>query len=338
MLPLLSCGELPDPESVLQETPRPLGFRAEVVEPGEASVDLLPIPADRVRSDPLPGDVVEISAFVASADGELDVGAMDPAWFLCPRGGCVSTLGFEGGGEPCEGERPEDAACLLTRGERAHFVMPPFDPELPLDRQLYIRVAFVGHAEDGPSTDTCIERLGSVNRPRWDGCVVGYHAFAYGPLARVVELADQQGIELPDDVDEPEVSALVVPHFNPEITALRLSPTYRGFVPDESRTIVAQPGGVTRIERGYPYSFEVPYDPRDAQTGVLLIDGQLDLMVGEPLASVWTDTPGVYEGSSFVPADQLVWPQGDRFSLFVVIDDSFGGRAWSTFTFEVVDP
>ena len=63
LLWLCSCGDEPDPAWLLTEEPRLLASRVEVVEPGPLSYGFLPIPADRVRSQALPGDTVEVSAW-----------------------------------------------------------------------------------------------------------------------------------------------------------------------------------------------------------------------------------------------------------------------------------
>lgn len=341
LLPLLSCGEATEGRWLLQETPRVLAFRTEVVEGGPWSGGLLPIPADRIRSEPLPGDTVELSAFVVSADGVVPDEVLEPAWFLCPGGACLSELGFPGAGEACGDVLPEEVPCALPTGPRPRFVMPGLNPELPLVEQVWPRVAFVAHAEDGPSTERCIELIGDPDRPARDGCIVGYHRIFPGPFSRLLQLALAEDVELPDieELDPELLDVPVQPHFNPELTFMRLVPFFDGGAVHEGRVVEAYPDQVTVLEPGYAYVHDGAADPRDGQTSVGWVSGELNLNWDTfPGLTVWTDTPGIY-GELFGSAALLRAPETPgRFRVFAVLKDSRGGADWATFTFEVREP
>lgn len=317
-----------------------LAIRTEVVEEGPWSREgLLPIPADRTRSEPLPGDTVELSAFVASADGVVPDEVLDPAWFLCPSGPCLSELRFPGAEEACGDVLPDEVPCSLPRGARSRFLMPGLDPEVPLAKQLDVRVAFVARAVDGPSTERCIELIVDSARPSREGCIVAYHRIVYGPLTRLMTLVLEEGIELPEVEFEVEQLELPIqPHFNPEFAFLRLAPVFEGVEDPSWRTVDAYPDQVTVLEPGYAYVFERTVDPRDSQVSLRWSeDGFSTSRRIEPDVTTWTDTPGIY--GEFRGREALLRApvKPGRFTLFgVVVSDR--GIGWATFPFEVREP
>jgi hypothetical protein len=71
------CSEYsPSPADQLSDDREIIGLPLEVVAEGPNSNGLLPIPADRVRSEGLPRDTLLAEALVASADGRIDVAAL----------------------------------------------------------------------------------------------------------------------------------------------------------------------------------------------------------------------------------------------------------------------
>ncbi len=335
------CGDFPEAPWVLRAEPRLLGFRVEVVEAGPNSAEgLLPIPADRVRSQPLPGDVVELSAFVASSDGEIPTAAIDPVWLLCPVGPCLSVLNEPGARDACGDLVPERLPCLLPAGETSRFVAPNFDPALAFEEQVGFRVALVGHSTDDTTTSDCLDRMGDRSKPRWDGCVAGYFGLTYGPTTRVLKAALEAGIEVTGEDFEPEdLDFPVAPLFNPESVPLVIEPTEVEVSFFGANKFVATSDAVTVLEAGAAYSILEAIDPRDAQTLVGLGgDGVVRRLRSSPSFSVTTDTPDTLEfrnrGDWVIHAPQTP----GHFEVFVLLSGPALGSAWSGFEFEVREP
>jgi len=334
-----ACGDLPQDAWVLQEEPRVLAFRSEV-EPGPFSDRLLPIPADRVRNQPLPLDTVEVDAWVVSADGEWDLSEIEPAWFLCPRGACLSTLGLPGAGEPCGEGVPEDVACRLpTRGDVARFAAPVWDPEIPLLEQGAFQVEMVGHYLDDVTTEDCIRSAGDRAEPSLHGCIIGYDVIAYGPRVRTYSLGLEQGLELPDfELPPTEFDVPVVPHHNPEIVPLSLVPLFEPLRPDLSRVRRAHPYETTPLEPGYVYLIAGTHDSRDLQLSLFVSDGQLTRGGSFVQAYAATATPGVLDYDEALGWLIRVPEEPGDFTLYVSLLDSAAGAAWAPFDFEVLAP
>jgi|GEM_PF-2215282 len=338
LLALCACGEAPDPPWLLGETPRVLAFRTEVVEPGPLSYGLLPIPADRVRDEALPGDAVRVSAWVVSADREYETAELDPMWLLCPHdAGCLGSLSREP--EPCGDTVPEFEACLISRDAAPEFVMPPLADDVPLLGQRWVRVLMVGHVDDDVTTEDCLDIVAGRDATGWDRCVVGSHGVAQGPAARLYAAALEQGIEVPEggyvDTEVP-----VLPHYGPEVVPLTLMPVYRDAPPDVTRTVRAPPGQVTELEPGAVFMFHEWFDPRDEQERTVLDqDGWLSSESFRPTLIVATGTPDLirYHGDS---AKYRLWAPEEpgRYTVHLTLTTPGGGSAWGTFEFEVRAP
>lgn len=338
LLGLCACGELPEPGWLLTEEPRVLAFRVEVVEPGPLSYDFLPIPADRVRSQPLPGDTIDVSAWVVAGAHEVPTSEVEPAWFLCPRSErCVSTLGFSRAAESCEGFVPEDVACRLPDGERPRFVVPPLDPQTPLEDQTFFQIAMVGHVDEQMTTADCIELVSDPSAEDWSGCLVAYRAISLGPVLRLITFAIDAGIEVPlrliRTLDEP-----VSPPFNPEVIPLTVFPYYGDFQFDFSRSITVAPGETATLEPGVVYLSFGYADPKDVQPLVRFDPGELSTVDSRPRRSLFSSTPGVLE-FSMTPGWQIWTPEEPgSFEVRLVLGDAAGGAAWTTYNFEVAAP
>ncbi len=333
---LVACGDFPELPWVLRATPRMVSARVEVVEPGPLSAEgLLPIPADRVRSEPLPGDVVEVSALVLSRDGELTPDDLEPVWLLCPRNTCIATLRRPGALEPCGDHLPEKVACRLPS---ARFVAPQLDPSRSLAEQAVFRVALVGHTEEEMTTEDCLERFSDPEAPSWDGCISGYTVVRYGPRLRLYAIGLEQGLEVPDfDFDPAQLDVPVVPLFNPESVPLRMAPIYEGSVVDESRSFFASPNAVTTLEPGVTYTVLDYFDPRDAQSVLFLESGLVEEAFTVPEFHPVIDTPDIL---GYGQLRWVIWaPETSaQFTLYVVVSDQVGGAAWAPFDFEVREP
>jgi len=338
LLGLCACGELPEPPWLLTEEPRVLAFRVEVVEPGPLSYDFLPIPADRVRSQPLPGDTIDVSAWVVVGEREVPTQDVDPAWFLCPRStSCVSTLSRPGAAEPCVGVVPEDVACRLPDGDRPRLVVPALDPQHPLEEQTHFWIAMVGHVDGQMSTADCLQLVSDPATSDWSGCLVGYRGITLGPALRLLTHAINVDIELPEALEHP-LEERVSPHFNPEVIPFRLSPYHGGLMFDFSRAITAIPGQTTTLEPGTVYSAGAFRDPKDTQALAVIKPTGVSTEVSRPQRSLFSSEPGVLD-LSMTPGWQVWAPEEPgSFEVRVVIHDQAGGTAWETFTFEVAAP
>jgi hypothetical protein len=335
-----SCGEFPEAPWVLRDEPRVLGYRVEVVEVGPNSAEgLLPIPADRVRSQPMPGDVIEISAFIASADGETPVEQLDPVWLLCPAGACLSVLNEPGARDACAGAVPERVPCVLPSAEKARLMAPLFDPSVALQEQAGFLVALVGHTTDDTTTQDCLDRMGDRGKPRWDGCLAGYFGVSYGPTTRLLKLAFDEGIEVRDEeFDAQDVDFSVPPLFNPESVPLLIAPDGVSPTLEQAYRFFASPDTVTALEPGKAYRVLAAVDPRDGQTLVGLHDDGVTRRLSFPGFSLFTDTPDTLEFRNFGEWVIHAPETPGRFELFVLLSGPANGSSLATFEFEVSEP
>ncbi|MEM6296923.1 MAG: hypothetical protein AAGA54_37005 [Myxococcota bacterium] len=334
-----ACGDVPDPLWLLGDEPRVLAFRVEVVEPGPASEGLLPIPADRIRSQPLPGDTVEVSAWVADAVDEYATEDLDPAWFICPRdASCIESMQRPEAFESCEGPVPSRVACRIARGARPRFEIPPLDPALLLEEQAALRLAMVGHTDPDLDTERCIERISDPSGPDWTGCIVGYRIILLGPVARLVTHAVDEGFE-PESFVPPDPAVPVIPTYNPEVTTLVLAPYYGRSPADTSRAVRVEPGGTATLEPGAVYVTESFFDPKDQQDFVIFAaDGIPGFGPFSPSRMVYTASPDILEFS--IRGGWRIWTPTEpaTFSMLSVLFDPAGGIAWTTYHFEVAAP
>lgn len=349
LLAVAACGEGLDPPGLLGEDPRVLAFRVEVVEPGPLSYGLLPIPADRVRDEALPGDVVELSTWVVSAQREYETAQLDPAWFLCPESGsCVSSLARPSAQEPCTEQVPETVACRLGQGESPRFAMPQLNTELPLLDQYAVRIVMVGHTAEDRTTQGCVDIVSDPGGSAWDGCIVGAHILPMGPAPRLYSHAIDLGLELPGPLFGDLRDELVVPHFNPEVTSMRLTPVFSNGSRDSTRVVEAWPGEVAILEPGYVYSAGDAFDTRDLQPFTRLEEDGLSsgTDVFPPRVTLSTGTPGVLRlvtseqtTDEFAFTRRIVAPEDPAtFSVHLVLTSPAGGGAWATYLFEVPEP
>ena len=320
----------------LREQPGILAFRVEVVEAGPLSVGLLPIPADRVRSEPLPGDLVEVTPWVVSETGEWPLEDLDLAWFLCPPGACLSTLRQPGAGEPCGEFSPKRLACRLSSDDVVRLSAPQLDPSEALFDQTSFRIAVIGHWGEGSSTESCVEGLVDLEHPRWDGCIAGHRTMNYGPVNRWYT----EGLRVFGSVDEVEIDPellndFIAPHFNPEPVPLRLVPLFEGRLSDQERSVAAAPYQVTQLEPGYVYNLTDVSDPRDAQFVVGVYNMGEVRGPFDPEYVPYTDTPGTLD--YLEPHGWLLRPteENHSFNIYFVLRDAAGGVTWAVYPFEV---
>jgi hypothetical protein len=319
------CGEVPDPPWVLGEDPLVLALRTEVE--GEGLSSFL-IPAGRVRAEPLPGETIRITPFVADHDGEVDLARLAPHWLLCPldSSGCISTLDEPGAGRPCSGWPDEHVACTLGPATVLELEIPALDPDRTLQEQVGLQIAFIAGDPALTSTDACLQALQREKTGSLRGCLLAYTFVRLGPLASLAALAQQQGVALGIELDEeiPLATATVQPNFNPEIQQL--------FLFGGGREITAQRDTVTVLPPGVLFGWETPGDPRDQQYYAEL--GELSILpLQESLDSALFFTePDLRQTFR----QQFTTASGaPSFTIFVVLSDRRGGQGWGRFDFEV---
>jgi hypothetical protein len=304
----------------LRDAPMVLGLRLEVVEAGPNSDDLFPVPADRVRAEPLPGDVVVPRAWIADVTGELDPEVFDPQWMLCYRGSdCLPAETSTS----CEDAFPDDVACLLGRGASPRAVVPALDPDRDWRQQAGLRLAFVGAEPGVTTTDACMAKLRRRPLPVLTGCLRAEASISIGPLGRLAELAG--AIDLPEADDLPSEQ----PNYNPELGAFPLAAA-----DNDDEFLVVRPGVMNEIPSERLYSLRRAADDRDAQLVIYPTSAAENGPFGyyERLETLfWVDRPGTYAGLLFTPAD-------GEFSLYGVIEDDRGGRGWARYDFVVAGP
>jgi len=325
-LPLVACIPSPPPPSLLSDEPEIIGMSMELVEPGPLSVDLLPIPADRVQSEALPGDRVRVTALAARRDGQLDLDALGARWLLT-RTLQLSNLELS----PCDPSDPLGTveSCDAGVGASVEFLVPGIAADRDIYQQNVYTLVVVGLEV---STDECVDRIrAGPERFSWD-CMIGLRSVDLGPVPRLVAAMQQQGIpldpqgelELPELPDLPELPELV-PNFAPRTPWITLSRF------GEVRRV--WPGERVQLPAGARFDLLAVEEGRDSQDYVLLgYDGEL-LRGIENISRAWHATEPVVEFEVLaVPDDEV------SFTIFVVTTDSRSSQTWVHFDFDVVPP
>src|SRR5690606_24003488 len=165
-------GELPRYAWELGEAPRALLIRTDVVEDGPVAEGVASVQVGRRRAELLPGDVVELNALVATADGPIDLEESNAAWFFCAEACPLSTLDDE---QPCDEAEPFEAkSCFAGRG-RPRLVMPGEIRPIPIPPRLWSQVVVVsGRSAD--ETETCLSKLRDGLRESVQGCAIAARA------------------------------------------------------------------------------------------------------------------------------------------------------------------
>jgi len=325
------CAPPPLPPWVITE-PSLLGLSIVVADEGPNSVNLIPVPADRVRTQPLPEDTVELEVLIADPDGTRESSDFDPIWLRCPLTGarCFSPLRDPGNGLPCEDDEQE-VTCVLGRGPTTRAVLPPLPPPNPLNpapslRRLGVVVGIPGEQ----STDECIAELGSDPYTDLQGCMIAVHEFNLGPNRRLQELQARTATSGPG-ADEFEFTPFVEqPGFNRDIARL-------DFRTDESSTTFrAEPSQVTVLP---PFSelFVAEFgDPRDGPVDAprLPFETSSQSVLLPQLPRIYATEPGLLGGLGLTLRTGDV---GQEFQLIVTLTGAGGWQTWETFDFVVED-
>ena len=320
----VACGESPAFDNLVTEA-RALAIRIEVVDTGPYSVDLIPVPADRVRASGLPGDTVRAEALIVDPTGIRDPVEFDPRWFLCSRIDLCSRPGALESAGACGDVLPVATACELPRDPSPSWTVPELPPHFdnPYD-VLFPAVMLVAGVPGQRSTDDCVAELAAHERESFDDCVLAYADARLGPLGPLLRAAIDSGA-VPDDGIEMLMPALdeLQPNFHPAITRLRLDEL------GSNLAILAQyfaePGAPLTVPAEAEFSIFLERDPRDAQLPSTM--SRSEYLYG----SVFALDPAVATRSG------VLRPPAGRSTLIGILIDDRGGVDWATFPIQVED-
>lgn len=323
------CAPAPLPPWVITE-PTILGLRLVVVEEGPNSVNLIPIPADRVRTQPLPGDTVELDLLIADADGIRDPNDFDPVWIRCPLTGarCFSWLRDPGNGLECTDDEQE-VACVMGRGPVTRTVIPPLvDPNLWDAAMGTRRFAVVVGVPGERSSDDCVEELGNDPYTDLNGCLLAIHEFTLGPEQRLqqIRIASVDSAGLPPDFEF--TPFLEQPGFNREIARIDFR------TDDSPASFRAEPGEVTALPPFTELFVSEFGDPRDGPTDSprLPFETSINSVLLPTLPHIYTTESGLLGGLGLTLRTGDV---GQEFQLMVTLTSAGGWQTWDTFDFVV---
>jgi hypothetical protein len=350
------CFPTPDPPWLVGDRPELLAVRIEVVEEGPLSDIVAPVPADRVRTDALPGDTIAFRPWVIDRERVHDEAELDVAYFACLGQSCIDEMQSPSGVIPCADLlRLGPRVCALGRGADARLVLPTaVDTEIALIDQVSV-LAIAG--EPGViGTDACIDALRDWPSGDISHCMLLERRIGIGPQwALNLLLADifdeQDGDTTTGDTDDttggdestggdpfappPEVF-FEWPNFNPEVERFAVRILRRG----EGRAFDHAPGDRIRVRPGDEVAISHIRDPRDAQSFVsdeLTADGTY-LRKHELLTEQWyathplspfTDLPGDVTVRFEVPRDVAA------FRVDLRLNDLDNGYGWGSLYFEV---
>jgi hypothetical protein len=320
LIVLCACTLDVPPSWLLGDDPEVIGLRMEVISDGPYSTGFLPIPADRVRSEALPGDTIRFVPLAADIDGVVELAPLDPHWIL--SGGSLNVARQTSG--TCVPEQPidPDTACMLGRGAEIDFVVPPLLRGVPLVEQ---RPSIVLVAGIDRSSAECVELLASDSLVGASECLIAFRRINLGPVPRIGEIAIEQGVPLPDNLEGIDLSdeALAMqPDFSP-------IPPYLSFWGAGLETLI-WPDEVTTVpaDAGFDMGFGV--DARDMQDFVSVNAlGEIQMRSEDVSPQVHITAPALV-GSRFAASAGF-----DPFLMFVVATDSRRSQSWAVFEFEV---
>ncbi len=337
-LALAGCGVAFEPPWVLDEA-RVLAVRIDVVEEGPWSQGLLPIPADRVRHEPLPMDTVSIEAIIADADGLVDTAALAPRWFRCDPtfGPCFSLLREPDEGQPCTDVLPPETSCWVGDGARVEWTVPPLTDEVPFEQQVAHRFAMVSGRPGVRSTEDCLAELAEPYYTALDECILAYAPMLIGPIGGLSVAADALGIDPPGAFDRTggTLDGSFQPNFHPALVQVLLQDPLSGEswrVPESGTVQLPAHAEIWIVDVG---------DPRDRQTRAYVEALGEEILVGygtENFSELYFVTaPGdVLRTITDLYTTIYTDAPGETFELFVVLSDRRGSQTVGSIRIEVV--
>jgi len=356
-LAAVGCFPVPDPPWLVGERAELLSVRIDVIEEGPLSTVVAPVPADRRRTDALPGDTIAFRPWVTDRERVWPEGELDVAYFACLGSSCLDALRAPGGTSSCSDLlQLAQRACALGRGPDARFVVPTAGEAITaLD---YTSIFAIAGEPGVIDTDTCIDAFRDWPGGQIDHCMLHERRVGIGPQWVLTLLlvgldgdddttgGDTTGEDTTGGDDDttggdnpfappPEVF-LEWPNFNPEVERFTVAIDRRG----EVRMFDHVPGDRIAVRPGDDVRVTHERDPRDAQSFVtndMAIDGTYRRNA-EALSEQWyathplspfTDLPGVPTVGFEVPHDVAT------FRVDVRLTDLDNGYGWGSLYFEV---
>lgn len=342
------CFPVPDPPWLI-DGPRLLAVRTEVSHEGPLSGFVASPPADRRRTELLPGDGATLVPWIADVTRTWNPDELDVAYFACFGVYCPEAVRQDAAMDACTDTVDLSApVCFIGRGPNAQFVLPTGPIEvLSTGVPEILAVSGTPGISD---TDGCIARLRAQPTEDVHDCLLLQRYVAVGPrwLMTLLGQAEQDDERETDgdtdgdasdtgDTDDefvppPEVF-LEWPNFNPEVE--------RFGVTVADRPIDASAGDVIAVKAGDFVSIGYFDDPRDLQRYVTGIgdDGSIQRIM-EGGTTQWFATARL---APFVDEDlvnqrvvQWLVPRDvTEVRIDLRVDDGRGGVGWGSLLFEV---
>lgn len=351
LLATVACAPVPEPQWLLGE-PELLALRLEVVAEGEASAPVASPPADRRRSEMLPGDTALLRPWVTGATQVFAEETLDLAYFACYATYCPSAVRSASAMEPC-GDTVDlrSPVCFIGRGSGVEFTLPTEGLQALFAGLTEIMA--VGGLPGVGDTDACIAAVRAQPFGELGDCMLLTRYVAVGPrwVVTLLQAADDGeelgGVDTDDDADSgtdtdddrfvppPEVY-FEWPNFSPEAERFVMVVTRRG----SSRAWDLRAGDRIAVRARDRVALQMHPDPRDSQRYATSIDDDGQVVRFEELVTqLWfANHPavGLEEEAAVAPVIDFEVP-GDvpELRLDVRLDDGRGGVGWASLHFEV---
>jgi len=355
---LAGCGDsLPD--VALLNTLRPLAARVEVTGPLVPDED----PNAAIRAQALPFETVTVTPLIAGPLGVVDPAELSPLWFACPLGPTQSLYGCISSSFPTTVDAVPDCEdpvsvfdvdfseisepqglCQLGQTATPSLVIP-FDFNILAGGG--IELTMIAGVPDGTSTQTCAEVLlsGSIDVP--DDCVLLLQRITVGPLERLFALAQDFGLQLPEEFVVTDLEA--VPDFDrhPRISSLGVQPLEEQGGDPTGGIIDIANGGSTAASYGDVMRFNALSPSSELQRfNVTSANGETR-EVSEAFQGAWYRTWGQLQSGSSNDAvsfndfslemgsqDESETPASDIVEFVYVLRDGRSGVDWWTWSVE----
>jgi hypothetical protein len=339
----LGCGpvELDSPWS-LPDVFAALASQMQVVAAGPNSSDLADVAPDRIRAEVLPGDLVSVTALVASDVAEFDLVGTDAIWLLIT--GPFPYL-LRDAPPACDGAGPTDEvdACIAGRGGEPSFELPRWSRIPDGSLAAWSQHGLVVSTDEARSSDACLAAL--VARPLGDldGCVIARANIPYGPRWRLAELQ----LELDPDAEDGawdgapvEFLRLLPPNQAPHVESIAV-----GVGPEAAERTDAQALAIDDpivVPAGQTVSVWPGIEFRDIE---YLVEpgeeGEAWQVRPERLSiELYAADRGLadFSGAAEVPLRLTAPAQPGTYQTYLVVSDERGARTWGRLRFEVVAP
>lgn len=343
------CFPTPDPPWLVDDRPELLALRLEVASEGEYSAIVAAPPADRRRTEALPGDTITMRPWVTDATRVWPEDELDVAYFACFGVACIDALRNASASDGCTDLVDLQApACFIGRGALVDFVIPS-GPLEALSTGVPEILAVAG-LPGVTTTDACVEALRQNPTGDVHDCMLLERFVAVGPRwvlgllqqaafdAAATDGGSTDGGDTDSDdgyLPPPEVY-LEWPNFNPEVERFSVAVRRQGSI----RTIDAAPSDRIHVRVGDEVEIDFAPDPRDDQRYAteLAEDGSVnriaesgfaDWFVNHRLDAFTNEPLGTTRVQWQVPRDVA------ELRIDLRVNDGRGGVGWGSLFFEV---